>query len=78
MNAQELDARLTKRITSQSNSQLLEWLQMAFAGCMRYAEDYQHRKDTTALAELNLNLAVVNAVVDELGDREKTKHEEDR
>jgi hypothetical protein len=78
VNAQELDAQLTKRLKKRSNGELLFWLQQAFAGCMRYAEEYQEYNDTDALGELNLNLGIVNAVVDELVVRQEAKDEEDR
>lgn len=77
MNAQELDKKLQKRITKRTNSELLSWLSIAFAGCLRYTEEIGQYNDTDALGELNLNLAIVNAVVDELVIRQAARDEED-
>jgi hypothetical protein len=76
-NPNSLNKKLQKRITGRSNSELLSWLELAFAGCMRYAEEYGHYNDVDALGELNLHLGTVNAVVDELVLRQRVQDEED-
>lgn len=77
MTAEDLNKKLQKRIAKRSRGELLSWLELAFAGCMRYAEEYGHYNDTDALGELNLHLGTVNAVVDELVLRQKASDEED-
>lgn len=75
--AQALNKKLQKRIAKRSKGELLNWLELAFAGCMRYADEYGHYDDVDALGELNLHLGTVNAVVDELVLRQRSRDEED-
>lgn len=70
-------ARAERRAKKLGSREILEWTTGCLSGMLRYAEQYQRTRDPAPLAEISMNLGVLNVMVDELVLREEAKHEED-
>lgn len=69
-------AAIRKRVAKISTTDLLMWAEQAFAGGLRYLDDFRRNPDLAFLGEIQTALIALGATVDELVIRVEAQHEE--
>jgi hypothetical protein len=75
MTPEQMAARVKRRVQTMDTSTLLEWGSLAASGMQRQLDDFRRSPDDSHLAEVNVALISMGAVVDELALRLKQARE---
>jgi hypothetical protein len=75
MTPQEMENRVKTRVQKMDTSMLLEWASLAASGMQRQIDDFRRSPDEAHLAEVNVALISMGAVVDELAVRLKQQQD---
>jgi hypothetical protein len=70
--------KIKRRIASLTESELMDWANLAVSGMMRHLDDHRRSPDEAHLAEISLAAAAMGYVCDSLAERHKARQGKER